>query len=615
MDNNIFISWPDFSPKRFLTSFIHSKRIIAKTTASMSINSNSIEKVKRSFLPEDFVVTTWDKLQPYFEDLSARPLENREALEKWLKDLSELEAVISEDASWRQIKMTCDTTDSQLEEAFTYFCMEIEPKMKPYFFELNKKLLANPFTKDLDKTLYFPYLRSVENSIKLYRDENVPIQADLSVLAQQFGVISGKMTIMVDEKEYTLQQAARFLQNSDRSLRESVYRKIADRRLQDNKQLNELFDKLLERRHQVAINAGFDNYRDYKFRELGRFDYTVEDCFAFHQAVKEHVLPLQKMLTLHRKNRLGLDVMRPWDTDAEPAGTQPLRPFETGKELTDKTVQVFQRLRPFFAQCIHTMAGMGRLDLESRIGKAPGGYNCPLAETGVPFIFMNAAGTMGDLITMMHEGGHAVHSFLSHPLELSAFKEYPMEIAELASMSMELFTMEHWDEFFADGSELKRAQLEEMERVISVLPWIATIDKFQHWLYTNPGHTTDQRTENWLAILNEFTTGVVDWQGFEDYRANFWQKQLHLFEVPFYYIEYGIAQLGAIAMWRQYRSNKEQTLDNYMNALANGYTKTLKELYEVAGIRFDFSPDYIKELGDFVKERLKEMGVEAENGS
>ena len=568
-----------------------------------------IEKVKRSFLPEGFKVSTWEILHPYFEDLKNRSIDTKEALAQWLKDISELEAVVSEDASWRQINMTCDTTNKEFEDAFTYFCMEIEPKMKPYFFELNKKLLASPFTNELDTLQYFPYLRSVDNAVKLYREENVPIQAELSVLAQQFGVISGKMTITVKDKEYTLQQAARFLQNPDRELRAEVFRKIAARRLQDKDELNKLFNKLLERRQQVAKNAGFDNYRDYKFRELGRFDYTPDDCFEFHQAVKEYILPLQKLLTLHRKKRLGLDVLRPWDTDAEPKGVEPLHPFETGKELADKTIEVFNRLRPFFSQCIYVMVDMRRLDLESRIGKAPGGYNCPLAETGVPFIFMNAAGTVGDLITMMHEGGHAVHSFLSHPLPLNAFKEYPMEIAEVASMSMELFSMEHWDVFFKDQKELHRAQLEEMERVISVLPWIATIDKFQHWLYTNPGHTNEERQENWMKILNEFTTGVVDWSGFEEYRANFWQKQLHLFEVPFYYIEYGIAQLGAIAMWRQYRENKEKALDNYMAALSMGYTKTLKELYSTAGIRFDFSPAYIKELGTFVKDRLGEMGV------
>lgn len=575
----------------------------------MTENNAFIEKVPRTFLPADFVVTTWNALQPYFEDLKNRPLDNLEALQQWLKDVSELEAVISEDASWRQIKMTCDTTDKNLEEAFTYFCLEIEPKMKPYFFDLNKKLLDCPFLKNLDRSVYFPYLRNVDNMVKLYREENVPIQAELSVQAQQYGAISGKMTVTLTGKEYTLQQAARFLQNPDRALREEVFRKISSRRLEDKEQLDELFDELLKRRQQVAQNAGFDNYRDYKFRELGRFDYTPEECFQFHEAVKEHILPLQKMLTLHRKKRLGLDVMRPWDTDAEPEGIEPLHPFETGKELAEKAIAVFGKLRPYFAQCLQTMVSMGRLDLESRKGKAPGGYNCPLAETGVPFIFMNAAGTVGDLITMMHEGGHAVHSFLSHPLPLSAFKEYPMEIAELASMSMELFTMEYWNEFFSNKDDLHRAQLEEMERVISVLPWIATIDKFQHWLYTHPGHSRQERKENWLAILNEFTTGVVDWTGFEEYRAYFWQKQLHLYEVPFYYIEYGIAQLGAIAMWRQYRQNKEQALDNYMNALSLGYTRTLKELYEAAGIRFDFSPAYIQELGNFVKERLEEMGV------
>lgn len=568
-----------------------------------------IEKIKRSFLPENFIVTTWDELLPYFENLKNRELHTKEELSNWLKDISELEAVISEDACWRQINMTCDTTNPSYEEAFTYFCMEIEPKMKPYFFELNKKLLACPFTKELDPAVYFPYLRSVENAVQLYREENVPLQAELSVLAQQYGAISGKMTITIDEKEYTLQQAAKFLQKPDRALRETVFRKIAERRLQDKDQLNELFNKLLNLRQQVAKNAGFDNYRDYKFRELGRFDYTPEDCFAFHAAVREHIMPLQKMLVEHRRKRLGLDVMRPWDTDAEPVGTEPLHPFETGAELSGKAIEVFGKLRSYFSGCLDNMVNMQRMDLESRVGKAPGGYNCPLPETGVPFIFMNAAGTVGDLITMMHEGGHAIHSFLSHPLPLSAFKEYPMEIAELASMSMELFSMEHWDVFFKNQDELHRAQLDELERVISVLPWIATIDKFQHWLYTNPGHTNEQRETEWMNILNEFSTGVTDWSGFEDYRAHFWQKQLHLYEVPFYYIEYGIAQLGAIAMWRQYRQNKEQALDNYMAALSLGYTKTLKELYATAGIKFDFSPANISELGSFVKDRLHEMGV------
>lgn len=568
-----------------------------------------IEKIKRNFLPEDYKLTDWESIQPYLDDLKNREINAKEDLQQWMRDMSEVEAVLGEDAAWRQIKMTLDTTNKEYEEAFTQFVMEIEPKLKPYFFDLNKKLLDSPYTKELDNEVFFPYLRSVKNAVELYREENVPLQAELSVMAQQFGAISGKMTIEHEGKEYTLQQAAKFLQKPDRGLRENIFRKVAARRMEDVDQLNELFNNLLERRQKVAENAGFDNFRDYKFKALGRFDYTVEDCYEFHEAVREHVLPLNKMLSEHRRRKLGLDTMRPWDSNAEPVGTEPLQPFETGKELSGKTVEVFNKLRPYFSNCLKTMEDMERLDLESRKGKAPGGYNCPLPETGVPFIFMNAAGTIGDVITMMHEGGHAVHSFLSHDLELSALKEYPMEIAELASMSMELFSIEHWDVFFDDKDELHRAQLEEMERVISVLPWIATIDKFQHWLYTNPGHSNDERTKAWLSILDEFSTGVVDWSGFEEYRATMWQKQLHLFEVPFYYIEYGIAQLGAIAMWRQYRENKEQAMDNYMKALSLGYTKTLPELYDAAGIKLNFSPAYVSELGNFMKDRLQEMGV------
>ncbi len=564
----------------------------------------------RHFLPADFQVSDWESLLPFFEKLQSRSISSTADLQQWLDDVSEIEAVISEDASWRQIRMTLDTTNEEYEQAFTYFVTEIEPKMKPWLFELNKKLSESPYADGLDQTQFFPYLRSVRNSIELYREENIPIQSELSLLAQQYGVLSSKMTVEQDGKEYTLQQAARFLQNPDRDLREQVYRKIVTRRLQDKEPLNELFDKLLSRRHQVALNAGFENYRDYKFKELGRFDYGPEDCFRFHEAVREHILPLLALLQEKRAQRLGLDKLRPWDTDAEPANLKQLHPFKDGQELTEKAIEVFSMLRPFFGDCLRTMREMKRLDLDSRKGKAPGGYNCPLAETGVPFIFMNAAGAMSDVITMMHEGGHAVHSFLSHPLELSAFKEYPMEIAELASMSMELFTMEHWNVFYTEAEDLQRAKLDELERVISVLPWIATIDKFQHWLYTHVGHSVQERERAWLEILAEFSTGRVDWTGFDAYRSNFWQKQLHLYEVPFYYIEYGIAQLGAIAMWRQYRQSPQQALDKYSKALSLGYTRSLHELYDTAGIRFDFSPDYVAELAGFMRQALAEVGIQ-----
>jgi len=573
----------------------------------MKTLSANIEKPIRVFLPENFVISDWNSIASFFEDLAERPLKTVIDLEKWLIDMSELEAVISEDVSWRHIRMTCNTEDKKLQENFAYFMMEIQPKIQPYADKLNRKLIDSPLTSSLNKQKYFTYLRSVKKSIDLFREENIPIQSELSVLGQQYGAISGKMTVTVKDQEYTLQQAMKFLENPDRLLREDVYRKVQERRLRDKDQLNNLYTELIKRRDQIAKNAGFSNFRDYKFVEMGRFDYTKEDCFRFHDSVKQYVLPLVEIINRYKQNKLGLDTLRPWDVDAEPANQQPLNPFKTGDELLEKTVKCFRELRPFFADCLLTMKKMNRFDLESRIGKAPGGYNCPLAETGAPFIFMNAAGQMHDVTTMVHEGGHAVHSFLSHHLELSAFKEYPMEIAEVASMAMELFSMENWEIYFKNPEDLRRAKIQQLERVITIFPWIATIDKFQHWVYENPNHDFEQRTENWYRIYNEFSSKTINWEGLDVYQKNIWQKQLHLFEVPFYYIEYGIAQLGAIGMWKQFKKNKELALDHYTEALSLGGTKTLPELYEAAGLKFDFSGSYIKELMDFVEEEIKEL--------
>lgn len=563
-----------------------------------------IQKLPRHFIPQDFVVTKWETLEPFFKDLLERTIASPADLEQWLKDQSELEAMVNEDACWRQIKMTCDTENKSLEEAFNFFCLEIQPKIQPYADALNKKLLNHPLTKQLDAEKYFTYLRTVRKSIELFREENISIQAELSVMQQQYGVISGKMTVQVNGEEYTLQQAAKFLESHDRGLREEVYRKINERRLQDKDALNSLFDQLIERRNREAQNAGFVNYRDYRFKELGRFDYTANDCYAFHDAVKLHVLPLVNIIYQRKKEKLGLDVLRPWDVEAEPSGTAALHPFTSSDELIDKSIACFTKLRPFFGDCLKKMRELKQLDLDSRMGKAPGGYNCPLAETGAPFIFMNAAGQMQDVTTMVHEGGHAVHSFLAHHLELNGFKEYPMEMAEVASMSMELFSMDEWEEFFDNASDLKRAKEHQLERVISIFPWIAIIDKFQHWIYEHPAHTHEERTANWIAILDEFKDDVIDYSGLEAFRSNAWQRQLHLFEVPFYYIEYGIAQLGAIGMWMQYKNNKQQALDNYCKALSLGGTKTLPQLFESAGLQFDFSPEKIKVLMEFVEKEM-----------
>lgn len=569
--------------------------------------SADIKKAERHFLPNDLLVDKWQTLEPWFKELLEREIISEEELEKWLKDISELEAVINEDACWRQIKMTCDTSDKNLEDAFNFFCMEIQPKIQPYADALNKKLIDSPFVKELDAGKYFTYLRSVKKNIELFREENIQLQAEIAVMQQQYGVICGKMMVEVNGVEYTLQQAAKFLESHDRNLREEVYRKINERRLQDKDALNKLYTQLIQKREQVAVNAGFKNYRDYRFKELGRFDYTKEDCYKFHAAVRQHVLPIVNKIYQKKKAKLKLDDLRPWDVEAEPEGTQPLSPFTTSDELINKSIACFSQLRPFFGDCLRQMDAMKHLDLESRKGKAPGGYNCPLAESGAPFIFMNAAGQMQDVTTMVHEGGHAVQSFLTHSLELNAFKDYPMEIAEVASMAMELFSMDHWEVFFDNKEDLQRAKEHQLERTITIFPWIAIIDKFQHWVYENPQHTVEERNNSWMEILKEFSDDVIDYSGLDTYRENAWQRQLHLYEVPFYYIEYGIAQLGAIGMWMQYKKDPERALDNYMNALSLGGTKTLPQLYEAAGLEFDFSPGNIKTLMDFVSEEMEKI--------
>lgn len=565
-----------------------------------------IQKQIRRFVPRDFSITTWDALEPYFQDLQERHITSKEALEQWLKDNSELEAIVSEDACWRQVHMTRNTEDASLTDAFNFFYTQIQPQIQPYADRLNKKLLESPYLKELDATKYFTYLRTVKKNIELFREENIPLFAELNVMQQQYGAITGKMTVSVNDKEYTLQQAAKFLESPDRSERELVYRKINDRRLEDTEALDALFTQLIHKRHQVALNAGFANYRDYSFVEKGRFDYTKEDCFNFHEGVKRYVVPLVSIINQKKKNKLGLPTLRPWDAEAVPSGTKPLRPFTDGKDLLQKSINCFNQLRPFFANCLKKMQALRHFDLDSRKGKAPGGYNMPLAESGAPFIFMNAAAQMQDVTTMVHEGGHAIHSFLSHPLELNAFKEYPIEMAEVASMAMELFSMDHWESFFDNAEDLARAKEHQMERVITVIPWIATIDKFQHWVYENPFHTVAERNEQWYSIQQEFTSPVIDFDGLQSYRQKSWQRQLHLFEVPFYYIEYGIAQLGAIGMWKQYKENKQKALDNYVKALSLGGTRTLPELYRAAGLSFDFSPTYINELMEFVQTEMSE---------
>ncbi|WP_207427144.1 M3 family oligoendopeptidase [Pedobacter sp. SYSU D00535] len=565
-----------------------------------------IEKKPRVFVPQNLEIK-WETLEPLFDELRNREIQSVEDLEKWLQNRSELEAVLEEDFAWRYIRMTCDTANEQLLQDFQYFATEIEPKIAPIANELNKKFIASPFTDKLDKDKYFVYIRGIKRALELFREENVPILTEIQVKQQKYQAITGAMSVVIDDKEYTLEQASVFLKDTDRNKRQKAWEAITARRLQDKDQLDELFNELLKLRHQVALNAGFENFRDYMFHALGRFDYTPHDCYKFHAAIEREIVPILKKEADKRKAALGLDTLRPWDMDVDPSGKPALKPFNNGQELIEKSISCFEGLNPYLGERLRIMQANNLFDVESRKGKAPGGYNYPLSETGAPFIFMNSANTFRDLTTMVHEGGHAVHTFISSDLELNDFKHLPSEVAELASMSMELISMDKWEVFFDNEEDLKRAKKDQLRDVLKTLPWVAVVDQFQHWIYTNPNHTTEQRREAWKEIFEPFGYNFADWKGYEEALENLWQKQLHIFEVPFYYIEYAIAQLGAIAVWKNYKENPEEGLQKYLAALKLGYTKTIKEIYKTAGIKFDFSQDYVHQLAKFIRKELEQL--------
>ncbi|MFC0516203.1 M3 family oligoendopeptidase [Mucilaginibacter angelicae] len=565
-----------------------------------------IHKKTRTYIPASLDIK-WETLEPFYKELLNRPVNSVEELEKWLRDKSELEAALEEDFAWRYIRMTCDTTSEDLLQKFQYFATEIEPKIAPFSNELNKKLVTSKYVDQLDGEKYFVFLRAVKKALELFREENIPVQTEIQVEQQKYQSTTGAMSVHIDDKEFTLEQASVFLKGTDRTKRQEVWEKITSRRLQDKEKLNELFDHLRKLRHTVATNAGFENFRDYMFQALGRFDYTPQDCYAFHAAIETEIVPILRVQAEKRREALGLPALKPWDMDVDISGKPALKPFQNGEELIEKSIQCFSNINRYLGERLEIMKDNGLFDVESRKGKAPGGYNYPLAETGAPFIFMNSANTFRDLTTMVHEGGHAVHTFLTADLELNDFKHCPSEVAELASMSMELISMDNWNVYFDNEEDLKRAKRDQLVDVLKTLPWVAVVDQFQHWIYTNPDHTDADRTTAWIEIFEPFGANFADWSEHREALANLWQKQLHIFEVPFYYIEYGMAQLGAIAVWKNYKENPEKGLQQYLDALKLGYTKTIKEIYETAGIKFDFSAAYVKELAEFVKAELDKL--------
>jgi len=566
------------------------------------MNSNPPKEYPRRFVAENLDLGTWESIEPLFKNLQERELHSKTAMEQWLLDQSELFACLSEERGRRYIRMTCHTDNAENEKQYLDYIENIDPKCKPLEHALNKKYVDCPLRLEMDYERYKVLDRNIEAEIKLFREENIPLQTESQKLSQTYQKLCGAMTVEFEGQEQTMPQMAKYLEETDRPRRQAAWEGIARRRLQDREKMDGIFDSLIGIRHRMAQNADCPNFIEYAFQMYKRFDYSPLDCERFHQAVEEAVVPLARQILARRRELMRLDPLRPWDTAADPLGRPPLRPFQTGEELMAGVHKILLQVDPDLAAAFHEMGRRGELDLESRKGKAPGGYQYTLDEIRRPFIFMNAAGLHRDVETLTHESGHAFHAVASRNEPLLPYRDSPIEFAEVASMSMELFCAEYYREFYSEA-DAARAKRKHLEGIIEIIPWIARIDAFQHWIYSHPEHTREERGRYWLELDRRFGM-PLDWSGYEATRESLWQRQLHLFCHPFYYIEYGIAQLGALQLWKNFKIGGKAAVERYRQALALGGSRPLPELFKTAGAEFDFSAKIMAPLMNEVEKEL-----------
>jgi oligoendopeptidase F len=550
---------------------------------------------KRSFVPVDACLTEVQTVKGLYEKLLERPIKSVKELESWLLDRSELDAALGQAGSVLYINMTCRTDDTKIAGAYTDFIQNISPAIKPINDELNKKYLKLIKSYPLDSKRYEVYDRTTEVDVKLFMEANVPLQTKVDMLSQEYQTVSGAMTVQFEGKEQTMPQMGKYLLEPERKIREQAWRAMTKRRLADKDKLENIYDQMFQLRCQISGNANMKNFTEYQFKAYHRFDYSAADCKKYHETIEKFVVPLYGKILERRKEEMGVDSLRPWDLAVDPLGRKALKPFDKATELISKTQVIFNKLDKDLASEFKEMDDLGLLDLESRKGKAPGGYQNTLSEARKPFIFMNAVGVDDDVRTLLHEAGHAFHALAAANDPIVDYRHAPMEFCEVASMAMELFGGEYINEFY-NAEDTKRSNREHLEGVIHVLAWVANIDAYQHWLYEHPNHTSHERRQAWEGFYHQFGGKFVNWEGLEEEQAYLWHRQLHIFEVPFYYIEYGIAQLGALQLWVKAKKDPKKALADYRQGLALGGSRPLPELYQAAGIRFDFSEEIIKPL-------------------
>ena len=561
----------------------------------------------RQFVPSNINIGNWTTLEPLFKQLEEqiKTASSAEKLELFILNWEELSAAVSEEGSKRYIAMTCQTEDKDAEKAYLDFVEKIEPEEKKCNFLLAKKLIQHPNLKELKNQRYEVFIRDTALQVELFRSENVSLETKTAKLGQQYQKTIGGLTVQFEGKEQTLIQMSRHLEEPERKHRQKAWELVANRRLEEAEKIDVYINDLAEIRNQMSENAGFPNYRDFAHQRLGRFDYSPDDCISFQEAIEEEMVPLLRELQDERLQSLGINELKPWDTATDPKGRPPLKPFEKVSDLVARSQAIFNQVDGNLADWFQTMQDLGLLDLANRKGKAPGGYQCSLDESRLPFIFMNSVGVQRDVETLLHEAGHAFHAMASQNEPLHSYRHAPIEFCEVASMTMELLGSEFLEEFYNE-EEARRARIAHLEGIVFVFPWIATVDAFQHWLYLNPNHSIEERDKAWSNLIDRFG-GNVDWTNYESAKAKLWHKQLHIFLHPFYYIEYGIAQLGALQVWANSKNNSSKALADYKAALALGGSRPLPKLFEHCNIRFDLSRNTVAPMADLLRKELNTL--------
>ncbi len=552
--------------------------------------------------PEAIADATWADLEPLYEALLEASMDDPKA---WLSDWSRLEEVVEEAGTMAMIAYTCDTTDPAKEAANLRWSSEIFPQAAEMQVKLAERLVESGY----EAPGLEPVLRGFRTDIEIFRESNIPLFAELETLTAAYQKLTGGLEVDWEGERKTIPQLQPFLKDRDRRVRERAFRLGAEAYLQEREAMADLFDRMYALRQEVARNAGFPTFLEYVFQAKHRFDYTPADCASFHAAVEEKVTPAVGRLMEYRRKRLGLDVVRPWDTQVELEAAGPLRPFKDVEGLVNPARRIFHAMDPELGHQFDRMADGGWLDLESRPGKAPGGYCTKLSWSGVPFIFMNAVGVPDDVNTLVHESGHSFHDFAAHGQPWIWQRSVTHEAAELASMSMELLAVPYLARpiGYYSPDEVRSAQVEQLEDIVMTLAHIASVDAFQTWIYTSGrGHDAAERDAAWLSIRSRFERGV-DWSGLEAERVARWYRQLHIFEYPFYYIEYGIAQLGALQLWRASLTDPRGTVGRYRQALSLGGSVSLPEIYRTAGARLIFDADGLGELVELVESELDRL--------